>query len=63
VIYEVNRYLKKKIVIGDIRLDTVEINMNFDIKHCDYFLNTLQDVVPIDYQTNTYGQIVITKRD
>jgi transmembrane sensor len=63
VICEVNRYLKKKIVIGDIRLDTVEINMNFDIKHCKYFLRTLHDGVPIDYHTNTYGQIVIIKRD
>jgi transmembrane sensor len=63
VICEVNRYLKKKIVIGDPRLDTVEINMNFDIEHCKYFLNTLNDSVPIDNYTNTYGQIVIKKRD
>jgi len=63
VICEVNRYLKKKIVIGDPRLDTVEINMNFDIEHCKYFLNTLHDSVPIENYTNTYGQIVIKKRD
>lgn len=63
VICEVNRYLEKKIVIGDTRLDTVEINMNFDIEHCKYFLSTLHDSVPIDYHTNTYDQIVIKKRD
>jgi transmembrane sensor len=63
VICEVNRYLEKKIVIGDRRLDTVEISMNFDIEHCKYFLSTLHDGVPIDYYTNTYGQIVIKKRD
>jgi transmembrane sensor len=63
VICEVNRYLKKKIVIGDPRLDTVEISMNFDIEHCKYFLSTLHDGVPIDYYTNPYDQIVIKKRD
>ena len=63
VICEVNRYLKKKIVIGDSRLKGVEINMNFEIKHCKHFLITLQDVVPIDSQTISGNRIVITKRN
>ncbi|MBW2366896.1 MAG: FecR domain-containing protein [Deltaproteobacteria bacterium] len=63
VIGEINRYLKKKIVIGDERLNDVEINMNFDIKHCKYFLDTLHDVVPVTKHTDSHNRIVIAKRD
>ena len=61
VLDEVNIYLNKKIVIGDSSLKGVEIDMNFDIRDCQYFLSTLKKVVPVESQLGSGNRIIITK--
>lgn len=61
VLDEVNIYLNKKILIGDSNLKDVKIDMNFDIRDCPYFLNTLKKVVAVESRSDANNMIVITK--
>lgn len=61
VLDEVNIYLNKKIVIGDNSLKDVKIDMNFAIRDCPYFLNTLKKVVAVKSRSDGNNTIVITK--
>jgi len=60
VINEINRYLDKKIVINDARLQHIPISINFDVKHRKSFLNALKNIIPITSRSNINGDIVLS---
>jgi len=62
VLEEINRYLEKKIVIGDARLNDLRISIIFKIRDRKYFLETLKIAIPITSKASSTGQIVILKK-
>ncbi len=63
VIEEINRYLEKKIVIGDARLNSHRISIIFKIRDRKYFLKTLKTAIPIISKASSKGHIIISKKE
>jgi len=61
VVREVNRYLDRKIVIGDDRLKDLHITMNFLLAHRSAFAQALEKAIPITSQQNADSQIILLK--
>lgn len=63
VIKEINRYLERKIAIGDKRLDDTRITMVYNITDREYFLDTLKNIIPIVTELSSNGEIVLLKKE
>ena len=59
VVEELNRYLTKKIIIGDDGLRDIKINVYFKIKNRKDFVTTLESVYPIAHRSLPDGNVVL----
>ncbi|MBW2368646.1 MAG: FecR domain-containing protein [Deltaproteobacteria bacterium] len=62
VINEINRHINNKILIGDKSLEEITISLNFQIKHYEGFLSTLEKTIPIISQTTPDGKHIILRK-
>ncbi len=62
VINEINRHIGNKIVISDQRLEEITISMNFQIKHYEGFLTTLEKTIPVISIARPDGKYILVKK-
>ncbi len=62
VIDEINRYLLHKIIIRDYSAGDLIVSLNYDIRRHDKFLDTLEKVLPVDYEIAPDGKIYLYKK-
>ncbi|MBW2367233.1 MAG: FecR domain-containing protein [Deltaproteobacteria bacterium] len=63
VIDEINRYMEKKIVIGDPQIADIPISLNFNVNHRKTFVKALENTLSIVSTTNAKGQTVLVRRN
>ena len=63
VIEEINRYLERKIVIGDRCLDDTRITAVYNITDREYFLETLKNIIPVVAELSSNGETVLLKQE
>ncbi len=62
VLTEVNRYLNRKIIIGDDQLKDIRISMVFKVENSKYFLETLIKTFPITVKSVPTGEFILQKK-
>jgi len=62
VIEELNRYVDRKITIGDNSLKNINVNVYFKIKNRKDFITTLSRAFPVISHTVSNGKIVLVKK-
>ena len=62
VINELNRHIGNKIIINDHSLEETTISMNFQIKHYEGFLTTLERTIPVISIPTPEGKYILVKK-
>jgi len=63
VIEELNRYVENRIIIGDARLNDINVDVYFRLKNRKDFISTLKLALPIASHVNSKGQTILTKKE
>jgi len=62
VLAEINRYLEKKIVIGDESLNKLHLTINFKISERKYFVKTISQILPLVAKNTIDGQHTLKRK-
>jgi len=62
VITQINRYVDKKIVIGDDALKTIQISVILKISDSGHFVASLEELFPIEAKLSLENEIILTER-
>jgi len=63
VVSEINRYLEKKIIIGDESLKELRVTINFKISDRKHFLTTITEILPVMFETLIDGQYILKRNN